>query len=78
MVKAGDTDAPSATITEAGTVAAGLLLRSVTTAPPAGAGPFKLTVAVVGMPPRITAVDKVTVEAESGPTVKVAGTVSPL
>jgi len=78
MVNAGETDAPPATVTEAGTVATGLVLESVTTALPAGAGPFKLTVPVVERPPRIAAGDKVTVEATSGMTVKVADTVTPL
>ena len=78
MVKAGDADAPAATVTEAGTVAAGLLLASVTTAPPAGAGPFRLTVAVVETPPRTDEDVRLTVEGVSGPTVKVAGIVIPL
>ena len=75
---AGETDAPAATVTEAGTVVLGSLLVSVTTAPPDGAGPFKLTVAVVETPPRTEADVKVTVEAASGPTVRVAGTLTPL
>ena len=42
----------AATVTLAGTcVAAVLLLDKVTTAPPAGAGPFKLTVPVEEFPP---------------------------
>lgn len=45
MVKAGDTVAPAATVTDAGSVAtAGLLLVRATTAPPAGAGLFRVTV----------------------------------
>jgi len=40
--------APAATVTDAGTDAAPeLLLESVTTEPPKGAGPFKVTVAVL-------------------------------
>ena len=45
--------APAATITLTGTWAAAvLLLESVTTAPPTGAGPFKVTVPVEDTPPR--------------------------
>src|SRR3990170_2305020 len=43
--------APAATVTLAGSVAAALLLDSATSAPPAGAGPFKLTVPVEDSPP---------------------------
>jgi len=77
-VNAGDTDAPPATVTEAGTVVLGSLLVNVTTAPPESAGPFKLTVAVVETPPRTDVDVNVTIETVSGPTVKVAGTVTPL
>jgi len=80
MVNAGDTVAPPATVTEAGTVAAaGLLLVSVTTAPPAGAGPFSVTVfAVIGVPPKTDAADKVTAAGLGGCTVKVPVAVTPL
>jgi hypothetical protein len=44
--------APAGTVTLAGTVAAELLLESVTcTPPPGGAGPFNVTVPVEGFPP---------------------------
>ena len=42
---------PGATVTLAGATAAGLLLESVTCAPPAGAGPFSVTVPAEGLPP---------------------------
>jgi len=80
MVNAGDTEAPPATVTEAGTVAAaGLLLVSVTTAPPAAAGPFSVTVfAVIDVPPKTDAADKVTTDGLGGCTVKVPVAVTPL
>jgi hypothetical protein len=43
--------APAATVTLPATVAAELLLDSVTGAPPAGAGPFSVTVPVELLPP---------------------------
>src|SRR5438094_2960047 len=43
--------APAAAATLAGTEAAALLLESVTCAPPAGAGPFSVTVPELGLPP---------------------------
>src|SRR6267143_1354611 len=42
---------PGATVTLAGTTPAGLLLESVTCPPPAGAGPFSVTVPAEGLPP---------------------------
>ena len=78
MVKAGDTVAPAATVTEAGTVAAGLLLVSETTAPPAGAGPLRVTVlAVVDVPPRTDDGDKVSAVGLGATTVKVPVMVEP-
>jgi hypothetical protein len=67
MVKAGETVAPAGTVTEAGTTAAALLLVSVTTAPPTGAGPVSVTVlAVVGLPPITEAGDNVRTFAVTG------------
>src|SRR2546427_10415607 len=43
--------APTGTVTLAGTVAAELLLDSATCAPPAGAGPSRVTVPVAELPP---------------------------
>jgi hypothetical protein len=43
MANVGETVAPTATVTEAGTVTPGSLLASVTVAPPDGALPFKVT-----------------------------------
>src|SRR5215475_3998273 len=48
--------APAATVTETGTVAAGLLLVSVTTAPPTGAALPSVTVPVLPTAPPTTAV----------------------
>src|SRR3989454_10164604 len=47
--------APAGTVTLPGTVAAVLLLDRVTDAPPAGAGPFSVTVPVE-LPPPVTVV----------------------
>ena len=66
---------PAGTVTLEGTVAAGSLLESVTCAPPAGAGPFSVTVPVEGFPPvtlaGLRASDEMTGTAE-GVTVSVA------
>jgi hypothetical protein len=43
--------AAAATVTLAGTVAEALLLERVTTAPPLGAGPLRVTMPVEGDPP---------------------------
>src|SRR3989442_14585133 len=61
---------PGETVTLEGTVAAGLLLESVTCAPPAGAGAFSVTVPVEGLPPvtlvGLTASDETIGRAEGG------------
>ena len=62
MVNGGDTLAPAATVTEAGTAATdGLELDRLTLSPPAGATPSRLTTfAVVDKPPVTVAGDKAT------------------
>lgn len=52
--------APCATVTDAGTVATALLDASVTTLPPAGAGPVRVTVPVEDAPPATAVGFKVT------------------
>ena len=62
-----------AMVTPAGTLAAAvLLLPSVTSAPPAGAGPFSVTVPVDELPPRTDVVLNVTELSVAAVTVKVA------
>ena len=79
MVKAGDTVVPPATVTDAGTVALGSLLVRATTTPPAGAGPFKLTVPDVETPPRTDDGEQGDdVEAVNGPTGQSRRYVTPL
>ena len=78
MGKDGETVLPPVIITVAGTVVLGSLLARVTVTPPAVAGPFKLTVPLVAVPPKTDDGVKVTIEAVSGPTVRVAGTPTPL
>ena len=79
IVNVGETFAPAATVTEAGTVELGSLLASVTTAPPDGAGPFSFTVfAVVDPPPITEAGDSVTAEMTAGVTVRFEVLVTPL
>ena len=65
---------PGETVTLADTTTAGLLLESVTCAPPAGAGPFSVTVPAEGLPPVTLAglrASEETIKAE-GVTVSVA------
>ena len=68
---------PGETVTLAGTPAAGLLLESVTCAPPAGAGPFSVTVPVEGLPPVTLVGLTVSDETIGGITVSVAVRVAP-
>src|SRR2546425_1272678 len=70
--------APTGTVTLPGTVAAVLLLDRVTDAPPAGAGPFSVTVPVE-FPPPVTVVGFSASERRAaGFTVRVAGRGTPL
>ena len=68
---------PGETVTLAGTTAAGLLLESVTCAPPAGAGAFSVTVPVEGLPPVTLVGLTVSDETIGGITVSVAVRVAP-
>ena len=78
IVNAGDAVAPAATVTEAGTRTPGSLLDRFTTSPPAGAGPFRVTLfAVVETPPTTEVGDKTGV-ATNGFTVRVAVLPEPL
>jgi len=68
----------AATVTLAGTCAAAvLLLERVTTAPPAGAGPVKVTVPVEEFPPMTEAGVSVTELSAEAVTVRVAVLVAP-
>lgn len=79
MVNMGETNAPAAIVTEAGTVTIGLLLASVTSNPPVGAGPLSVTVfRVVDVLPKSNAGDSLTAEGPGGRTVRVAAVVVPL
>ena len=64
--------APANTVTLAGTLAEALLSESVTTAPPAGAAPFKVTVPVEDVPPGTLVGFTDTAETPAGLTVSVA------
>jgi len=69
-------EAPAGTITLIGTLAAPLLLESITVAPPAGAGPFKVTMPVEDCRPPVTligfSVSEVTVGRGGSVTVRVS------
>jgi hypothetical protein len=55
IVKSGETVVPAGTVTDAGTAAtAGLLLVSLTTAPPAGAGTLTVTRLLIAARPPAT------------------------
>ena len=70
--------APSGTVTVAGTEADADELCSVTIAPPAGAGPFRVTVfAMVGTPLIAVVGDRMTDRTATGITVKVALLLTP-
>ena len=78
IVNTGEAVTPAATVTEAGTVALGSLLDSVTTAPPAGAGLFSVTLFnAVETPPTTDVGDKTGV-ATNGFTVRFAVFVTPV
>ena len=79
IVKVGDAVAPAAIVTEAGTVTLELLLLSATMTPPAGAGPFIVTLfALVETPPLTEAGESRTELRLGGVTVKFAVLVTPL
>ena len=79
IVNTGEAVAPAATVTEGGTVALGLLLARATVIPPAGAGPFRLTLFnVPETPPTKDAGDSVSEDKATGFTVKIAALVIPL
>jgi hypothetical protein len=70
--------APAGMVTLEGTVAAAvLLLESVTCAPPAGAGPFSVTVPAEGLPPVTLAGLRASEETIGGITVSEALCVPP-
>ena len=69
--------APAATVTLAGTAASALSLTNVTTAPSAGAGPFKVTVPVEEAPPEIPDGLSDSDESTGGSMVSVAVCVAP-
>ena len=66
---------PAATVTDAGAIAAALLLASDTATPPVGAGPLKVTVPVVDAPP-ITLAGETAIEESETPMFEVRGMVT--
>ena len=73
IVKTGDAVAPAATVTEAGTPTPGSPLIKVTRMPPAGAGPFRVTLLAVDETPPTTDVgDSVKESSAMGVTVRFA------
>ena len=69
---------PAGTITLEGTLAAPLLLESITCAPPAGAGPLSVTVPMDDCAPPITLVGfNVSVETVGGVTANEADVLTP-
>jgi hypothetical protein len=70
---------PDATVTDAGTVAAGSLLLSAITAPPVGAGPSRVAVPVELLPPVTLVGFKLKeLRATAGKIVNIAVRVAPL
>ena len=66
---------PPATVTEAGTVAAVLLLESETAMPPVGAGPFNVTVPVADTP-LVTLAGETAIDESETPTLDIRGMVT--
>jgi hypothetical protein len=79
MLKSGDAVEPPGIVTEAGTVTPASLLASATTTPPAGAGPFSVTLFEVVEPPPLTdAGERNNDTRPGGVTVRLAVFVTPL
>jgi hypothetical protein len=78
MVNAAETVAPAGTVTDAGIVALGSLLASVTTTPPEGAAAFNLTeLPVEEAPPTTRFRARVKADTTMGVTVRFAVLVTP-